>query len=339
MLVHPRELLSSLATPTRLCAERRVYGVRLPATVRPVRRERRYQQLLAAPSRPGFATTLPYPAMPRSPSAQIAFARLSMRDEGNTPSLFGSPTESALLDSLVPGTRITRYGRIWRMAQYRRENELVQGRIGFETESSVEQWNESTKDFSAQTMTAGRTSPFAIDVGTSRVAFQLRGATIRTTTFTENLRALMDVSSVYKWSVEPEHEVLPWDEWLTSVELVTELNIRLRPANPHGDFDDIQAILVDTNAAALNIIAKSKAESPQGIKIDDAFIAHALGHARQGYGSYKAKGQTPAGQITKWDPRGEGKPVSVRQGIDPATKEIQGQSIADELRRHQEHDG
>ncbi len=62
-----------------------------------------------APRRPTSTATVSF--------AEIGFAR------GYQQPLQGAA--SALLESLIPGTEVLRYGRFWRMARTRREDDFV----------------------------------------------------------------------------------------------------------------------------------------------------------------------------------------------------------------------
>jgi len=62
-------------------------------------------------------------------------------DRGTQLPLLATTEQDALVQSIVPRTRITKYGRTWHMAQYERQEGFVIGRIGFDAESSAG-WDE-----------------------------------------------------------------------------------------------------------------------------------------------------------------------------------------------------
>jgi hypothetical protein len=105
------------------------------------------------------------------PSARIAFGVIRSVSVG------GDEVE-ALEESLVPGTYVERYGRVWRMGRWRREDDAIFGRIGFEEEPGVtELWNEDKNDFEEQALPSGVTSPFVIRTADSSVASKERAST------------------------------------------------------------------------------------------------------------------------------------------------------------------
>lgn len=119
--------------------------------------------------------------------------------------------EEALLESLEPGTQSLRYGRLWRLGRWHEKDGVILGRIGFETGEVTELWNEDLRDFEEAELAQGTTSPFAIDLGSERVAFQRRGGTIKPATFMGALQALLNEASQFeRWRVyQPSKEV----EW------------------------------------------------------------------------------------------------------------------------------
>jgi hypothetical protein len=265
-------------------------------------------------------------------SAHIAFARLRLREDPRDPTdLFSVPDSDAFLQSLRVGAQETRYGRTWRMAQWHpADPHYVLGRIGFEVAGATETWSEARSDFQVTEMTQGHTSPFAVDLRTLRVAFQVRPGQIKVTTFTENLRALLEAGGPYLWEVRPESDRPSWEEWLASVARVSEVRLTIHTPNPHYEFDEAERLLEGAHLRSLQMIAKAGPDEVEGIKIDDTWLAGALGHAGS-YGSYSAKGETPQGQGTSWTQRDEGRPRRVTGDVDPQTTEVQAERLAREL--------
>lgn len=234
--------------------------------------------------------------------------------------------------SLRPGTRSTRYGRTWRMAQYRRSDGVVAGRIGFEAGSAVERWNEELQDFHPTQMLEGHTSPFAIDLNTLRLVFQLRPGIIKPLTFTENFRALLEAASEYRWRVDPEPDLnaRAWDEWLAEVERVTEVHVTMLRPNPHYSFGDIEQLIEGAHARSLEVIARASREQVEGLKVDEGWLADALSHARD-YGKYSAKGQTRDGTKMEWKEGEQGQPKRITTDVDPVTSEVSTERLIGEL--------
>jgi|ERR1039458_8850688 hypothetical protein len=265
-------------------------------------------------------------------SAQVAFARLRLReDPRDSTDLFSVPDSDAFLQSLRVGARETRYGRTWRMAQWHQADpQYVLGRIGFEVAGATETWSEARRDFQVTEMTQGHTSPFAVDLRTLRVAFQLRPGQIKVRTFTENFRALLEAAGPYLWEVRPESDRPSWEDWLASVARVNEVRVTIHTPNPHYEFDEAERLLEGAHARSMRIIATAGPDEVGGINIDAAWLAGVLGHAGS-YGSYSAKGETPQGQATSWNQRDEGRPRRVTSGVDPQTTEVQAERLAQEL--------
>src|SRR5436853_6480158 len=100
--------------------------------------------------------------MPRRAQARISFAQILFPDaQAPLTRIVG-----ALEESLVPGTTVTGYNRVWHMARTQREDGFITGRIGFEREGEPV-WDEQVKDFRVG-RGPGSTSRFLIDSGNLR---------------------------------------------------------------------------------------------------------------------------------------------------------------------------
>lgn len=224
--------------------------------------------------------------MPRGDTGKIAFGTLRL-DE---PPLIG--IRAALQESLVAGTEYERFRRMWRLGQYttRPGGQILVSRIGFESsESATEIWDRRKKDFVTAHPRLGQTSQFAVNLSTMRVAFQLRGATIKPQTFRGNLIALLRESSGYKWKFDFEGvEQETWEDWRSSVDKLTKLSVEIRVPNPHYDDEEVEKLLEDTQSGVIEFVLTGRAD---GLDIDSSsFIMAAIEHAAKGYGSYQATG-------------------------------------------------
>jgi hypothetical protein len=187
-------------------------------------------------------------------TGRIAFARITTPDERRQLPFDLSPS---IVASIKPRTQIERYNRRWRIGRVERRNHLLSGRIGYEAAGGVaELWNEKIDDFEEISVLQGRTSPFAVDLNSRRVAFQLRTPHIRARTFTGAFQALMnEASTVYRWRVIEEISHIPWIEWRSSVERITELRFRLYRPNPnYGDRQQLRTLIEEGNAEMLRVL-------------------------------------------------------------------------------------
>jgi hypothetical protein len=266
-------------------------------------------------------------AQPKATSAKIGFATI---EATNAPLPFDFAR--ALIDSMVPGTNVERYGRVWLMGQHvELPSGRIYGRIGFQQPGApTEIWNTETKDFETQQLTQGQTSPFLVDPPSLRVAFQLRPGVIDPTTFTSNFQALLNkASQVYTWHVRTSVRGMSWEEWLSVVDRVTELRIKVVRPNPHyGDGRFVHDLIEDVRAAEVVIDAKAEKEGP-GIDVDAEWVKESLDHS-QTYGDWIAKGQR-AGKQVEWRKKVEGQPETARGEANPETGEVKPESLDDAL--------
>lgn len=261
--------------------------------------------------------------------AQLALGTVELNQDGRLPF---APAE-ALLQSLRPGTQNRRYDRDWRMGQFQQQDGWVFGRIGFQRPGSqTELWSDDLKDFRPSTLTEGYTSPFAIDLDTLRLAFQLRAGLIKPTTFTSNFRALLEKASGFLWNVRPLIEDISFDEWRKDVDRIIEVRVRIERPNPnyHGR-RHVRALIEGSGAKIVNMIFRSDPNDEEGLKVDAGALAEALDHAEE-YGKFEAKGETVVDEVvevSRWREDVEGSPKLEQAQADPDTGEV----LPEELRR------
>lgn len=258
-------------------------------------------------------------------AGRIAFAKI----EPLTLHANAAP-DQALRAALIRGTYIERHNRIWHMGQIREEGRSIVGRIGFQTSAIAELWDEEREDFSEAQQWAGLTSPFAIDPVKLRVAFQLRPGFIRVKSFTGALQALMNATSDDRWRVYQELEPVPFDDWVTSVDRVVALRIRVERPNPHyGDRANVKRLIEGANARMAELAWKADPEALDGLDVSEPFIREALDHASE-YGGYAAEGER-ADKPTRWDSEHKGAAEQREVDADPVTREVPTQTLREQL--------
>jgi hypothetical protein len=259
-------------------------------------------------------------------TARVAFARI----EALTIQAASLP-QQVLHKALVPGTRIERHRRVWRMGQVRREGRSLVGRIGFEAPGLAELWDDEIADFKETERPAGTTSPFAIDSRSFRVAFQLRPGLIRAKSFTGALQALMNAADpVDRWRVFQELETVPFAEWVESVDRILSLRIRLERPNPHyADRERVRALIEGANARMAEIVLNADPEDLQGLDISDPFIVESIEHANE-HGGYSALAET-RGERTQWSSPQEGAAETRIVEADPKTHDVSHAALRQQL--------
>jgi hypothetical protein len=261
------------------------------------------------------------------PVGRITFATIEALTLGGA----AAPKE-ALERALVPGTRIERHGRVWRMGQWHREGQAIVGRIGFESSATAELWDDELNDFRETSRPLGLTSPFAIDPAVLRVAFQLRGRDIRVKSFTGALQALLnEASPTERWRVARETKVVPFEQWASEVDRVTDLRLYLERPNPHyEDRERIRAIVEGTNSRLVEIAAHADPEDPQGIDLSDPLIREAISHAELNYGRFTAVAEQ-ADEKSQWTSEHHAMAEVRTAPADPDTKEVSPRALRREL--------
>jgi len=273
--------------------------------------------------------------VPRTRSGKVALGSIGLVQAGE---LSYEPAQ-ALFESIVPGTRNVRYDRDWRMGQFERSGRngrWLTGRIGFQLSGTqTEVWDDNAKDFRRAALREGFTSPYAIDLQTLRLAFQLRPGFIKPTTFTSNFKALLEkASGAYRWRVEHEVDSIPWEEWQKEVDRITEIRVRVERPNPgyHGR-RQIKSLIEGSKAKIVTLVYKADPDGVESINVNAVLLAQALDHAEE-YGSFEAKGEISEEgfvQKTQWREDVEGSPKQKEMAIDPETGEVRPDDLRDAL--------
>lgn len=263
--------------------------------------------------------------MPSRRPARIAFGVIkeppNIRQDG----------ADALLDALVPGTPVDRYNRTWRMGPFSRRDGFITGRIGFERAGAVtELWDDSTGDFRVSRLREGSTSPFAINLSTFTVAFQLRSSLIKRTSFTGALQDLLNESSPYdSWQVDPLLDQVSFDTFIARVDLVTELRFRLDLPNP--DFAGrplVEQIVEGTGSQLVEVVMKG-----DDIEVTDDVVRQMVDHTVQrGYGRLLATAQQ-GDRRRRWDSdKDSAPPEKQTTDVDPESREVKWSALTDAAR-------
>ncbi|HEX2241086.1 MAG TPA: hypothetical protein VHJ82_08110 [Actinomycetota bacterium] len=233
---------------------------------------------------------------------------------------------AALLESLVPGTTVERYGRTWRLAKPSLHGSVVTGRIGFEKPGTLEEyWNESAQDFERGFSKLGTASRFAIDLKSRRIAFQLRSNRIKPHTFIGNFQALLNAAAAgrWRWKVEPEFVGMPWERWTDTVTRVTNLRIRLERPNPNfKGRKRVESLIEGTRSRILTLVME--ADPNESIDVDDQLVREAIDHARE-HGHVKAEGRVEVDNEAlpvKWDSEEDGATQRRDVPVAPDTGEV-----------------
>lgn len=264
-------------------------------------------------------------AQTRAAFAQIDFLR------GQQP-LVGA--EAALVESLVPGTKVTRYDRVWHMARFSREDGWIHGRIGFERADQGPMWNEAEQDFVEATVLQAQAVPFVIDVPTMRMAFQLRGTTIKPGTFRGNFQGLLnEARPSYRWVVRLEGvQQPPWEEWREIVSRVIELRVHMEKPNPRYPGREVENLFEQSKAAAADLVLKAPENGD--INLDAEFVLQAIQLAQE-HGRIAATGVVEEeGQLRKepWRSTLEGAVATESVRANPETGEALPEGLREALR-------
>ncbi len=253
-------------------------------------------------------------AVPPKPSpAFVAFATVTTAQGAIRPADFAD----ALVASLRPGKNVLRYNRLWRLPKHTRRDGFIYGRIGFEyPNSSVGVWSEEQKDYT--TIRPAEVTPFVLHVETGRLAFELKGGTIKPWTFQTNFRALLNKGSTYRWHVTLEELTQPsWEDWEKSVNRITSLRIRMERPNPRYRSKRVEDVLEGAKASAATLAMSGEDIDPD----DSTFVTQALDHAKR-YGHISAKGVVD-GEKSTWQSEDEGGIVVREQAPrDPSTGSV-----------------
>lgn len=217
------------------------------------------------------------------------------------------------------------------MARHIREGNTIVGRIGFESMGTTELWDDQLNDFTERDRPLGLTSPFAIDLQTLRVAFQLRGADIKPTSFTGALQALLnEASSTEEWRVEREITVVPFREWASTVDRIVLIRLVLERPNPnYRGRRQVEQIIEGANAGLAQLQLRAKKDDPQGIDTKDQLVNEAIDHAAE-HGRYSAVGERGPSELA-WTSAQQGAAEIRRASVDPSTGDVSSQRLRHEL--------
>jgi hypothetical protein len=198
-------------------------------------------------------------------------------------SLFPSdaPREQ-LINIVTAGATTERYNRIWHVGRTSIANNILFGRLGFESSSPADLWDEESKDFNEARTPAGVAAPFAISLTSFIVVFQTRSSDIQVTSFAGALQGILrDASSSQDWRIELTRHEISFSQWRATVERVTQMRFNVEPPNPnYQDRPDLQRLIEDAALSSAEIVLRSEL----GVVTDADIVAQLLDHVDRGYG-------------------------------------------------------
>lgn len=193
---------------------------------------------------------------------------------------------SALEQSWVAGTQVTRYRRTWRISKWTKPEERIwAGRMGFvkEGELSTLAWDDDEQDFVRGEASSGIVVPFVVGEDSRYVSFQLLSGVVRPTTVTSNLQALLNAEGTHSWRIKPVVIRGSFEEWLSSIRRLSEFHVRLILPNPDWTGrPNVENLMTDLEASTLQI--KAKASGNDSIDTESDWFTQAIDHVRFGYG-------------------------------------------------------
>jgi hypothetical protein len=198
---------------------------------------------------------------------------------------------------LEPGASTERYQRIWHVGRTEIEDDILFGRLGFESSGHADLWDEEDKDFREARTPAGVAAPFAVQLSDFRLVFQTRGQDIRVTSFIGAIRGILRDATGQDWRVEALRREMSFAQWRETVERVVQMRFSIEPPNPNYEGrPDVKRIIEDARVSAAEIVLRSE----EGIDTDADIVAQLLNHVDLGYGSDVAVGERPvAGEVTE----------------------------------------
>jgi hypothetical protein len=266
---------------------------------------------------------------PRWRDAAVAFARVEISRVYRDRLAPWKRVVDYLANSLVPGTTIERYGRVWRMGQVRSEGRVFVGRIGYERPGEIaELWDSETRDFKETRLREGLTSPFALSNQNLVVVFQLRAGRIKANSFTGAFQALLNEAiGRPMWRVQPLVVGEDWLRWQSRVDRIDRVEVRVERPNPnyHGR-GEVERIVEGTRSRLVKMIFDARDDELDGLNVDDPLIREAIEHALDDHGNVKAVGEVD-GEQTVWRSEREGAPVESRVPIDERTREARPDAL------------
>jgi hypothetical protein len=275
-----------------------------------------------------------YPQMPTSriAPATVAFARIGILHD--QPPLEG--LEAALIASLVPGTMVERYDRLWRLGPPATEARKLHGKVGYQSAGNLNEiWDDERLDFVG--VPQGQSTPYAIDLESMLIAFQVRGQQIKKNTFRGNFQGLLRQASNHDWIVRLEGVAqLPWEEWLDHIDRLVKLDVTMNRPNPRYPGTLLEDFFEGTKIAAGKLGLKAAEDGSIDIESSE-FLKQSLALA-ENYGHYTAVGaiETPVGRPAKetWKSSLEGEAAHVTVEPDPETRDVPFTSLDEQLDAH-----
>lgn len=177
-------------------------------------------------------------------------------------------------------------------------------------------------------------SPFAIDLRSLDVAFQLRSQTIKRTSFTGALQAVLNEYSGMGYRVEPRLDESSFPRWLERVENVTRMTFWLEPPNPNwSGRPTLRKVMEGAKANAVKLILEADPEvEPEGLDLDSDIIQEALSHTEEReYGEFQAEGQRRDERPTKYISKQHASPPERIVEVNPESREASPGAIVGAL--------
>lgn len=210
-----------------------------------------------------------------------------------------SSNEDLIKSNLQSGKSVKRYGRDWIIGGAHTDRlNIFRGRIGLRgEESTVEIWNDETKDFTETAVPEGIPSHFAIDLRSLRLAVQVRSSRMDLGSMIGAFRDLLSAGG-NQWKIENPKNQMTLPEWRRKVIKVVSVRFSVKKPNPHyRDTPDLQALL--ESSEAINAFLELKNEN--GLNIDSSFVSESQSHVESGYGQSVYKGIKPDGELSVYN--------------------------------------
>ena len=257
--------------------------------------------------------------------AFVAFALITVEDGTMTP----PDLAEALDEALEPGKHIFRHKRKWRLTQHQIEDGWMSGRLGFDSQSAAGLWNEQRKDY--ETVRPSQITPWVIDTRTGRVAFELKGGTIKPESFRGTFQALLnEEATVFHWRVTLEEQSYPsWEEWKASVSRITNVRAKMTVPNPRYGGQLVEHLFEDAKLSAATLAVQG-----DNVDLDDSeLLKESIDHAKR-YGRIRAKGVSgPDGKKEEWRSEEHGAADREEAPRDPESMEVPAGSLRKLLQR------
>lgn len=249
-----------------------------------------------------------------------------------------SPREE-LIRALAPGASTERYQRVWHVGRTEVEDDILFGRLGFESSGHADLWNEDDKDFQEARTPAGVAAPFAVQLSDFRLVFQTRGQDIRVTSFIGAIRGILRDGTGQDWRVEAIRREMSFPEWRRTVDRVIQMRFSVEPPNPNYEGrPDVERLIEGARLNAAEIVLRSQ----EGIDTDADIVVQLLDHVNLGYGSDVAVGERPVTEdVTEaeevievvYSSELNGETEVVIRPANPETGEVEVATLREELTR------